>query len=313
MYSRWSGVSSAPVVVWWLSDGKAGHDSQARGLINAIGRRLPLSLHRIAAPRGAATFVGWLLGRFPDGDALPDPELIIGCGHGTHLALLAARRARGGRIVLLLSPSLPLALFDLCIAPEHDGYRPRANLLITRGALNEMTSAARKLERRGLILVGGPSRHYRWNARALCTQVACIAGREPGWQWSLTSSRRTPETCMKHLEALRLPNLTLVRHQDVEPDWLRYRLAELPRVWVSEDSVSMVYEALSAGCAVGVLKTPRRRASRITRAVDALVASGLVTTYAHWSGGTTLTPPAEALAEAARCAEWLHRQWFPGR
>ncbi len=306
-------MSNGSVVVWWLSDGKAGHDSQARGLVNALGRRLPLVLHRIAARRGVGMLADWLRGRFPEGRLLPAPDLLIGCGHGTHLALLAARRAHGGRIVLLLSPSLPLSCFDLCIVPEHDGRRPRGNLLITRGALNEMASAPRKQERRGLILIGGPSRHYRFNVRALCEQVGRVVLESPEWQWTLTSSRRTPEACLKQLETLRLPNLALVRHQDAGTDWLRYRLAELERVWVSEDSISMVYEALSAGCAVGLLKAPRRRTSRITRAVDALVTSGLVTAYAHWVNGTPLTPPAQPLAEAARCAEWLHRQWFPGR
>jgi hypothetical protein len=76
---------------------------------------------------------------------------------------------------------------------------------------------------------------------------------------------------------------------------------QAPVAWVSADSVSMLFEALSAGCAVGVLEVPARRADRITRIAPALLAESRVVSLAQWltSGAWPAQPP---LMEAARCA-----------
>ena len=80
-------------VVWRFSDGKAGHDSQSQGLVDALQRCMDIDCYDIAVAKGAA--LDWLRQRFPAGELLPDPWLVIGAGHATHLPLLAARRARG--------------------------------------------------------------------------------------------------------------------------------------------------------------------------------------------------------------------------
>ena len=41
-------------------------------------------------------------------------------------------------------------------------------------------------------------------------------------------------------------------------------------VWVTEDSVSMLYEALTAGCKVGLIEIDRIKDDRITRQIDQL-------------------------------------------
>jgi hypothetical protein len=71
----------------------------------------------------------------------------------------------------------------------------------------------------------------------------------------------------------------------------------------------MLYEALSAGSATGALPVPRRRTSRPSRGVDALVASGEVTAFDRWVPGMALPRPAMALAEADRCARAILARW----
>jgi hypothetical protein len=63
----------------------------------------------------------------------------------------------------------------------------------------------------------------------------------------------------------------------------------------------MLFEALSAGCAVGVLEVPARRADRITRIASTLLAESRVLSLAQWQA-TGEWPPHPPLAEAARCA-----------
>ena len=147
----------ATVVVWRLSDGKPGHDNQSRGLIRALGRLTALECHQLNG-RGAGRRALWsmLAARFRPGQGLPDPALLIGAGHATHLPMLAARIARGGKAVVLMKPSLPLYWFDLCLIPEHDRPPVRDNVVATQGVLNTGRASDCATPGIGLILVGGP-------------------------------------------------------------------------------------------------------------------------------------------------------------
>ncbi len=299
------------VVVWAFTDGKAGHENQTRGLVQALTDRVPLRCHWIRAPRAARLVADFLRARFAPGRDLPDPDLLIGAGHGTHPALFAARRARGGRAVVLMKPSLPRSWFDLCVIPEHDGVRG-PNVLVTRGALNALRPTDRRAADSGLILIGGPSRHYRWRDDDLLRQIETVVARAPARHWTLTTSRRTPASTLARLRAIRAANLTLVPFEQTDAAWLPARLARAACAWVSEDSVSMIYEALTAGAATGLLRVPRCGVSRVARGVDRIVADGLAVSFDRWQAGAALAPPAQPFNEAARIAAWIERTWLNG-
>lgn len=308
-------ANNAPFVVWHCSDDKPGHDNQIRGLLRALTKRVALQVHTLHMPESntrhrLATLVDLLRRRFPDGRHLPNPDLILGAGHGTHLPMLAARRARGGRVIVFMKPSLPLRCFDLCIVPQHDAVVARANVLYTRGPFNAIEPAPSKLEHHGLILLGGPSKHYRWSDQAMLENIATLARRDPKWSWTVAGSRRTPDSMEQLLRAAQLPKLVYVAARDTGPEWLPFRLAEAPQVWVTEDSMSMVYEALSANAAVGVLPVPRRGFSRVLREMEQLLAEGRLTSFDDWCKGQALLQAGEPFNEAARCAQWIVEHWL---
>ena len=224
--------------------GKAGHENQTRGLVQALAQTGTVGVHWIRPARGAALWLAALRRRFPAGAGLPDPDLLIGAGHATHLSLLLARRARGGRSVVLMKPSLPRGWFNLCVMPEHDHVAPAANVLITRGALTAVTPGSGGDPTAGLLLIGGPSRHYGWSDSALAAQVAAIVQREGATHWILTTSRRTPAATLALLRDIKTSNLVIVPFERTDRHWLPAQLARAATVWVSEDSVSMVYEAV---------------------------------------------------------------------
>ena len=297
-----------PVVAWAFTDGKAGHENQTRGLLAALARRRPVDARWISVPAYASVLSSLMTRRFLPGVGLPPPDLLIGAGHRTHLPLLAARRAHGGRTIVLMKPSLPRAWFDLCVIPEHDGVSG-ANVLITRGALNPV-EPGKKDARAGLILIGGPSRHHGWNESDILSQVETIVAREQEIDWKLTTSRRTPSATTARLRALTFRNLTVVPVSETGSGWLAEHLAGAAQVWVTEDSVSMLYEALTANSATGVLGVPARRESRIARGIAALSRDGLVTGFADWQRGRKLAPPAVPFNESARVAAWIGDKWL---
>jgi mitochondrial fission protein ELM1 len=304
-------ASQRPLILWRLHDGKPGHEKQTLGLAYALARLAPCRRIDLPAPARGASLLAWLAGHLPAGEGQPAPDLILAAGHATHLAALAARRARGGRVVVLMRPSLPLAWFDLCLVPEHDAPPPRANVIATRGVLNAVVPSGRNDPAAGLVLVGGVSPHYRWDDEAVIEQVRAVLDANPGLRWRLTDSRRTPVGFLDRLAATTTgTGLEILPHAATPPGWLEQALAETGQAWVTEDSVSMVYEALTAGCAIGLIGLPAQRESRISRGIAGLVRDNWLTPFDQWRRTGRLPPPPGRFDEAGRCAQEIIKSWF---
>jgi uncharacterized protein len=355
--------------IWRFTDGKRGHDNQSLGLAEALCRMRPCKVETIAISKGWPYLFHWLLAQFPDGRNLPPPDLIVGAGHATHWPMLAARRFRGGRIAVVMKPSLPLSWFDRVIAPAHDfprsippnapssrgdgislskqesapspflvngqsdhgepwmppsmkgvanasdpGDFPSRNtgrLWLTLGPLNRVKPGHDKDPKLGLLLIGGPSAEYGWSETALLKQIHLIALHQPEVTWHLTTSRRTPSGLLADLGRLGVPNIQAVAHGEVDADWLPHHLAQASQVWVTPDSASMVYEALTSGAAVGCLELPFLKPGRVARGLERLVRENRLTAFADWQATGKLKPNIHPLNEAERCAkailQWLEK------
>jgi len=294
-----------PVIIWRFVDGKAGHDAQSRGLVTALQERLAVAVFDIPVAKGITGFRSWLTAGYRPGRHLPAADLLLGAGHATHWHLLAARRRWGGRIVLLMKPTLPVSWFDLCMVPEHDGLPAAANVVTTCGVLNGLHAGGEHTADTGLILLGGPCRHFRWRDSDIQSQLEQLVGQRPVKRWLLTTSPRTPESLLKAL--VDRPEFECTPYSSGNRDWLPDRLAEAGEAWVSEDSVSMIYEALTAGTRVGLLQVKRSRHNRLTAGINALVKEG-------WVGAPgqlrLAAGPDRPLNEAQRCADWIKEHWL---
>jgi hypothetical protein len=286
-----------------LTDGKPGHESQTLGLASALLRLNPdTQIHDIALQHQRIGFWHWLLKRFAPGRDVPTPDLIIGAGHRTHWGLLAARRSYGGHVVALMTPSLPKAWFNTVVAPEHDGLSG-ANVIRTRGVLNAMRPGEKKLDHT-LVLVGGEGKHFIWDDDAVFRAVSQLASASK--VLVITDSRRTPTALRQRLSAE-----FASRYQPWEScsqGWLQAQLASAEAAWVTEDSVSMIYESLSAGCRVGLIALSGGQ-GRLAQGIATLEADGLVTRWAIDAAPTIASLPARVvvLSEADRVARQLSR------
>jgi len=276
--------------------------NQSLGLAEALARAAPIEIATLPALPTWRAWLALLLKRFPS-NTYPKPDLIVGAGHATHLTLLAARRARGGRSVVLMKPSLPRRWFDLCLLPRHDGIAADANTLVTEGALNRIRPATTRNSRHGLLLIGGTSPHFEWDSDAIQGQIKSVLTRMPEIHWTLTTSRRTPADFLAQLPSS--PKLTVIPHTAPSSDWLPEQLARSGTVWVTPDSASMVFEALTAGAAVGVFDLPVNPKSRVGQAIAQLADAQRITRFVDWCGHGTLHPNLRPLAEADRCATWI--------
>jgi mitochondrial fission protein ELM1 len=297
-------VAERALTLWLILDGKPGHENQSIGLAEAIQRRVACDIHRISIA-GKGGFFGRIRVAIAASAKLPKPDFIIAAGHATHLPLLWLARKYRARSIVLMRPSLPLRFFDLCIAPAHDFPKKpqRKNLILTRGAINRVHAG--ELPKTGkLILIGGPSKTHGWNAAAMLEMLAKLTATG---DWQLTDSRRTPEGFLDQIKK-NLPNIEIFSCNETAPDWLPDKLSRAKEVWVSEDSVSMIYEALSSGARVGLLPVPCLNShSRVLRGVDELIADRFLTTFSDWNQTGHLVQTAQLLNEADRCAEivWI--------
>ena len=310
--------SDIPLEVWRFTDGKPGHEKQTDGLLHAMAERISLNVHPVAIPAkgGFRRFRQWLFGQFPDGKDLPNPDLLVGAGHRLHIAMLAARKARGGRLLVCMKPSLPLSWFDLALVPRHDHPPDTDKVLRTRGALTTVRPSSDKDSQSGLFLIGGPSPHFDWSDEEVAEQVrkVILGSEEEIVDWKLTTSRRTPRAFLERLKSAELPNLTIFPVEETSSGWVDDQLARSGVGWVTEDSVSMVHEALTSGCLTGLLQLPvKARPSRVALGILDLTKKEWLTSFAKWDGGDPLRSAPPGFDEATRCAEWVVDRWFQSR
>ena len=290
------------LTVWRFLDGNRAHEKQSAALVSGLRECAAgeVGCHDIRAPGVLALLRHGLSAQLRD---LPLPDLIVGAGHRSHWAMLLARRQFGGQSVVIMRPSLPLRWFDFAIIPEHDRPPPLGNVILSQGALTEPLPLGQRQPGRGLILLGGPSKHFAWDAAAVRNSVSRLL-EAPG-EWIVSDSRRTPSGT---LDGLDRSGAEICHWGDCPPGWLAEQLAQAEQIWVTGDSVSMLFEALQSEARVGVIQLPsRRRANKVRAAVQRLLDQGIVTDRVT-DATQPLVSPRPPLGQQVTCARALLRR-----
>ena len=307
--------------IWHLTDHKAGHVAQARGLFAALERTgiavnvVDVSVKDVS---NYALFLYWItggrIGQLPqvlEKQKLPD--LIVGIGHSTHWALILLKKCFAkAKSIVLMKPSFPISWFDYAIIPAHDFADPQAvpsNVFVTQGALNPLVNEHRHEKNRHLILIGGASKRYDFSEDMLIEQIqpllAKISNQNELQTVLLTTSRRTPDTFLSHsFFQKHTSNLQLFPVEKTPTGWLFEQLQLAECVWVTQDSVSMLFEALTAGCRVGVITMPKTKTDRITNSMDDYIQQGLFLSLTSFLHGERFQE-APFLDEADQAVKWL--------
>ncbi len=295
-----------------LSDGKQGHLNQSLGLAHALIEKVGGSVETI--PLHGLSFLDKI--RTVVNDDTTKPDLFISAGHATHIPLICARQHFKSKVVLCMKPTLPLSFFDLCLIPKHDLSPDRdytdTNIFPTWGALHPIRPDSTSQKDIVLVLIGGPSKDFDWDTEELLNQLATISIHTPG-KIILTTSRRTPQGVADKIKEA-IPEIITIPVEETQPGWVAQHLARANAVWVSRDSVSMVYEALGSAAPVGIISVPQKsnkRQSRILSGLNMLTEAGFVTTFDSWvANNYTLLTSSDPLLEADRAAEFILTRLF---
>lgn len=294
-----------PLTVWLITDAKPGHRNQLAGLAERLQALAPAQCHWVSVQEHPVGWADWLLRRNPL-PALPPPDWVVGAGHGTHRTVLFCKRLFKAATIVLMKPSLPVSWFDACIIPRHDKPPVASHVLATTGVLNTVHPVHSGRDAgRGLLLVGGTSTHFHWQSAGVVAQILRLCEAHPAIHWTLTNSRRTPEDFLPLLQEQALANLTVIPWQDTPDGWVKQQLEQAGQVWVTRDSVSMVFESITAAAPTGLLQLEVARESRVVNSMLDLIGMGWAQDFAAWDVQQRLPAPPQELWEADRAARWL--------
>lgn len=285
--------------------------------------------------------------------------LFLSAGSSAAPYCLAVGRILGGKCCTVMTPSvLGTEPFDFAVIPEHDQPEPADNVLVTLGAPNKVRPGLLEKEEaelkkrnppkrqtRWAILLGGDDKNYHIGPERAqrLAEVVLGAARDAAADVYITTSRRTLPETEKALEetARGEQNVRMLLLASEDP-WnpVPGMLGLCDRVICTEDSVSMISEAATAGRRPVVLRVERKKAPaawaakaaalfaekeffserhifgvpRFDRMIGFFERRNLCRYLENMDGlaetlrGDGSAPPLD-FNEARRAAEWIIRRW----
>lgn len=269
---------------------------------------------------------------------------------------LALSRLIGARNATVMTPSvLGTAPFDFAIVPAHDSPEPADNLFLSLGAPNAIDEGKLSGEAETLfsvypsksplrwgLLIGGDDANYRVSPGWIRERIGSLAEKavEEKADLYVTTSRRTTPEAERALSdlAARIPvfRMLLLASKDFSNP-VPGILGGCREIFCTEDSVSMVSEAATAGFVVRLLRVERKTslkrimqsgtswlvenkalprrflwgAPRFDAMLEGFKAKGLATEAMPWQqpAGSIENLEAEKFNEARDAAAWIIREW----
>ena len=261
-------MSLSSTTIWALALPEAGFRSQVIGLAEALHQPFDIKNVNLKKPWSLmhVRFCPFaLLGLTDESDALtpPWPDLVISCGRRTVPLALAIKSASGGktRAVHIQDPKSATALFDLVIPMTHDGAKG-ANVMQVDTALHRITEeklreaasywahSFSELQRPLVgVILGGSNRTYRFTkdvAERMITLLDQLHSSTGAYVY-IAASRRTDDEALHVFDRFSktASHIRFWKGEGENP-YLGI-LALSDALIVTEDSVSMISEALSTG------------------------------------------------------------------
>jgi uncharacterized protein len=273
---------------WIISDGKAGHEAQARGVAEALG--LAVEIKRVAPATPWSLLSPWGpvapsegFGSPPSQFCPPWPDFAFAIGRLTipYIRRLKRMAGIGTYTVILLDPKVSPKTADLFWVPEHDKLRG-PNVITTLTAPHTF-SANRLADLRGrvpadiaalpaprvAVLLGGPNGDYRYTpvrVAHLTSALQSLAGLGAGLM--ITPSRRTPRDVIAYLQEQTAWQPHLFWDGEGENPYPQF-LAQADAFIVPADSINMTGEPCATGKPIYVFE-PEGGSAKFARFHDAL-------------------------------------------
>jgi len=255
------------LLIWSLSDGKAGHAAQAMALSEALaaGEAAPAIVPKTTLEFDARHLPAFVLGtkwvepsRLCEDCTEPWPDVIVSCGSRASSAALAIKARTGAKAVCILRPAHGLSRYDAVVGPNHDRLEgenviPVCGSLVAADLRKKISECADSgfippcPGQRLVVLLGGANKMFPFE-RADCLRLAQDIRKvteEQKLSVIAVKSRRTPfaavELIQRKLGEMNPEPQALVTNVYLDA------IAAADFLLVTGDSVNMLSEACASG------------------------------------------------------------------
>lgn len=207
-------------------------------------------------------------------------DIVINSGSLLSSLNLIISKMNNARSVQIMLPSfLPLDDFDFLILPYHDYLRVKRkklkNIIVTLGAPNLIDEEILKIEGEKLkriigeknkkiigFLVGGDDQNYRIDKDWIEGILSEFEKLKEDFDFLITTSKRTDEEVIKYIESW-VKKTKEVKYLEIpgksENSYYKGILSLSDIIFVSEDSINMISEAISSNKNIFILGVKRRK------------------------------------------------------
>jgi len=332
-----------------LTDGKPGHLSQAVAVSHALGDRSPEIVRVEIRSSWADTLARTLSVSLPLDHPLlmalikrayrvgevPRAKVLIACGTITALPTLLSAHRTGAKAVSIMVPSLvgPRA-FDAVLAPQHDRIEGHnvvqlavAPCIPEVEAVGEARQHCLKHwggeepERFWALVLGGPAKDYQPSFELLRELFLELEERArlSMTKLAVSTSRRTPpeweELILERVAKNRytfLPPVLVSRLGEEAFNPLPYWFARAERVFITEESVSMISEAIAYGARPTLFRLDPKLGGKRLLFILNLVERGLISAASRPAELALVLehlPPEVVRGEPIVKPPWVEKLW----
>lgn len=257
---------------WVVTEGIAGTENQCVGVAETLGIHPIIKRVKLRSPWKELTpyfrfFNQYAFSKDSDKISPPWPDITICSGRKSIPAALYIKQASKGKtlIVQIQDPRCNPALFDLVFVPTHDPTRGQ-NVHTILGGLNRITDEKLNTENNKFpaffknkkekiaILIGGKSKAHHFtdeSIKKLCDQLKALSN---NYNLMITASRRTGEEYISYLKNELSANQSVYFYDGNGENPYFAFLARADYILCTEDSVSMISEALTSGKPTYIIK-----------------------------------------------------------
>ena len=304
-----------------IIDGTTGHEKQTEGIIRALEKYVPVEATYLKIKKSfPSDIVSWLkafVGLCRKSGKTENVDFVIGTGTHTHPHIIRIGNAGDAKKIICMSPaSFLIKMFDLCFVPNHDRSKPGKNIFLTVGPPNISENKNIHKNDTGLILIGGcDDKSHVWDSDKIHVYIEeIISSESKDFIWTISSSPRTPEEMEKKISRFTAGrgNVSFFRFADTEKGWVEKQYDTSGIVWVTADSMSMIYEALTAGCTTGIIPVEwKQTMNKFSYSEQYIYEHKIAISYDKWTQNQEYIKQGSGLNESDRCAREILRRWRP--
>jgi len=210
-----------------------------------------------------------------------DYDIVVGSGSSTYAMVLEFAKDYSAKSVAMMLPKgFVYDRFDTIFAQAHDNPPARSNIIITPAnfAYIQPQGIYTPTKQSIAIIVGGDNKHIKLTKSLLTSQLQQIKQQFSGYEIAITTSPRTSQEISDMIESMEFDYSVIYAKNPINP--ISDFVCKCEYVFITQDSTSMISEAISCGRAcVEILTANSTQDNKYTQMLQQLSSQNYIHIY----------------------------------